>query len=345
MIGKKTLLSLVVTSAALSSVATYAAEPAVTPVTTDNYVEAEVDISFANIYKTAGANTFRHDRNLMALDQQPAVTMNRDTVYSFGIFNVPKGTVITLPKSKDNRYQSAMILQSDHYIDQVFYGAGDHEIKSQTEFAAIVIRTQVDASDPNDIKYVNTLQDQIKVSFPQGVKVKDYRPRQWDMKSVDSIRAEYQVKAAQLPNFNETSGAHGTLDPEKQKMGVAVALGLLPPQDAMYLYRDYGLSKDVCYSATYKEPGFNKLGFFSFTMYGADKYLHEGISNLNDRTIKRNEDGTFTLYFGSKELCGDVANRLDTPSDNWYLGMRVYRAKEDVVNGSYQLPLPTPVSQ
>lgn len=122
MIGKKTLLSLLVTSAALSSVATYAAEPAVIPVTTDNYVEAEVDISFANIYKTAGANTFRHDRNLMALDQQPAVTMNRDTVYSFGIFNVPKGTVITLPKSKDNRYQSAMILQSDHYIDQYFTG-------------------------------------------------------------------------------------------------------------------------------------------------------------------------------------------------------------------------------
>ncbi|NVN83605.1 MULTISPECIES: DUF1254 domain-containing protein [unclassified Vibrio] len=343
MIGKKTLLSLLVASTALSSIVVHAQDQAITPVTTSNYVEAEVDISFANIFKTAGANEFRHDRNLIDLEQQPAVTMNLDTVYSFGIFYVPKGTVISMPESKDNRYQSAMILQSDHYIDQVFYGAGNHEIESQTEFAAIVIRTQIDASDPADINYVNTLQDQIKVSFPEGTEVKEYEPRHWDMNSVDSIRAEYQVKAAQLPNFNETSGAHGTLDPEKQKMGVSVALGLLPPQDAMYLYRDYSLSNDMCYSATYNEPGFNDLGFYSFTMYGSDKYLHHGASNLNDRTIQKNEDGTFTLYFGSKELCGDVTNRLDTPTNNWYLGMRVYRAKADVIDGSYKLPIPTAI--
>lgn len=343
MISKKTLISLLVASAMLSPLTANSASKTDIPVTTDNYVEADVDVSFANIYKTAGANKFRHDRNLIALDQQPAVTMNRDTVYSIGIFYVPKGTVITLPKSKDGRYQSAMILQSDHYIDQVFYGAGDHEIKSVTEFAAIVVRTQVDTSNPDDIKYVNTLQDQIKVTYPKGIEVKEYKPRNWNMAELNVLRDEYQVKAAELPNFNETSGAHGTIDPEKQKMGVAVALGLLPPKDAMYLYRDYGLSKDVCYTATYKEPGFNELGFFSFTMYGADKYLHEGVSNLNDRTIKRNEDGTFTLYFGSKTTCGDVANLLDTPSDNWYLGMRVYRAKDDVLDGSYQLPIPTPV--
>ncbi len=345
MIGKKTLASLLVASAMLSTLSACSTNQSAIPVTTDNYVEADVDVSFANIYKSVGANKFRHDRNLIALDQQPAVTMNRDTVYSIGIFYVPKGTVITLPKSKDDRYQSAMILQSDHYIDQVFYGAGDHEIKSVTEFASIVVRTQVDAFDPEDIKYVNRLQDQIKVTYPEGTKVKEYQPRNWDMKELEAIRAEYQVKAAELPNFNETSGAHGTIDPEKQKMGVAVALGLLPPKDAMYLYRDYGLAKDICYTATYEEPGFNNLGFFSFTMYGADKYLHEGVSNLNDRTIQRNNDGTFTLYFGSKDTCGDVPNLLDTPSDNWYLGMRVYRAKDDVLDGSYQLPKPKAVSK
>ncbi len=340
---KKTIVTLMIGAGVLSGCAASTSDEAVHNVTRDNYVEAEVDLSFANIYQTAGANHFRHDRNLIALDAQPAVTMNRDTVYSFGIFYVPQGTIISLPKSKDDRYQSAMILQSDHYIDQVFYGAGEHEIKSQTEFAAIVIRTQVDASDPDDIKYVNSLQDQINVTYPAGTQVKTYQPRQWNMAQVDALRAEYQSKAAKLANFNETSGAHGTLDPEKQKMGVAVALGLLPPQDAMYLYRDYGLSKDICYRATYAKPGFDQPGFFSFTMYGADKYLHEGVSNLNDRTLKYNPDGTFTLYFGSEQVCGQVDNRLDTPSDNWYLGMRVYRPQADVVSGEYTLPTPTPV--
>ncbi len=340
---KRTVLALMIGVGVLSGCAEQGSDNTVLNVNSDNYVEAEVDMSFANIYQTAGANHFRHDRNLIALDAQPAVTMNRDTVYSFGIFYVPQGTIITLPKSKDDRYQSAMILQSDHYIDQVLYGAGDHDIKSQTEFAAIVIRTQVDASDPNDIKYVNALQDQIKVTYPQGTQVKEYRPRTWNTAEVDELRAEYQAKAAKLDNLNDTSGAHGTLDPEKQKMGVAVALGLLPPEDAMYLYRDYGLSKDICYSATYNKPGFDQPGFFSFTMYGADKYLHEGVSNLNDRTIKYNADDTFTLYFGSQQVCGDVDNRLDTPSDNWYLGMRIYRAQPQVVSGEYQLPTPTPV--
>ncbi|WP_421222759.1 DUF1214 domain-containing protein [Aeromonas enteropelogenes] len=342
---KKTALCLLIASAPLGSATAYAASSAPIPVTTNNYVEAEVDLSFANIYKSAGANQFRHDRNLIALDQQPAVTMNRDTVYSFGIFYAPKGTTIALPTSKDNRYQSAMILQSDHYIDQVFYGAGTHEIDSKTDFVAIVIRTQVDANNPDDVKYVNQLQDQIKVTFPKGVTPKQYEPRNWDSASLDTIRSEYQIKAKKLPNFNGTSGRHGTIDPELQKMGVAVALGLLPPQDAVYQYRDYGLSKDTCYSATYDAPGFNAPGFFSFTMYGSDKYLHTDKSTLNDRTIKRNKDGSFTLYYGSEAVCGKVDNRLETPTDNWYLGLRVYRPKADVINGDYKLPVPVAVDK
>jgi hypothetical protein len=61
------------------------------PVTPENYVEAEVDVSAATIVPEVGSNKFRHDRSLMPLDKQPAVTMNRDTVYSFGMFYTPKG--------------------------------------------------------------------------------------------------------------------------------------------------------------------------------------------------------------------------------------------------------------
>ncbi len=314
-----------------------------TTVTPDNYVEAEVDLSFANIYKDTGVNKFRHDRSVIPLDKQPAVTMNRDTVYSFGIFHVPKGTKITLPKSKDNRYQSAMILQSDHHIDQVFYGPGTFDIKSHTEFAAVVIRTQIDASNKEDTKYVNSLQDQIKLTTPQGIILKEYSPRQWDIKSLKVLQEKYQKEAAKLPNLNKTSGARGTIDPELQKLGVSVALGLLPPEDAVYIYRDFGLKKDICYKATYIKPGFKKGGFFSFTMYGDDKYIKSEDSNLNNKMLKYNTDGTFTIYYGPKNICGNVQNHLNTPSDNWYLGMRIYRPVESVVNGEYNMPVPAKV--
>lgn len=232
-------------------------------VTPDNYVEAEVDLIFTQIVDEVGSNAFRHDRGLIPLDKQPAVTMNRDTIYFFGIFDAPKGTTITLPPSKDNRYQSAMLLQTDHYIDQVLYGPGTFEIVSQTPFVGIAVRTQVDAADPEDVKYVTELQDSIVVKLPDGATARDYQPRDWDMPSLEKLRAEYQAEAAKLPNFNETSGAHGTIDPQMQRIGVSVALGLLPPEHAMYVYREYGLKGDACYQATYQRPGFGDRGFFS----------------------------------------------------------------------------------
>lgn len=311
-------------------------------VTEDNYVEAEVDLTFSAIVKDVGSNRFRHDRTLIPLDKQPAVTMNRDTIYSFGIYYAPKGTKITLPKTKDDRYQSAMILQTDHYIDQVFYGSGIFDIDSQTEFSGIAIRTQVNADDPEDVKYVNTLQDQITVTLPAGVAPKEYMPRNWDMVSLEKLRAQYQEETKTLPNLNATSGAHGKIDPHLQRLGVSVALGLLPPEAAVYIYRDYGLKGDACYAATYTKPGFKDKGFFSFTMYGSDKYIHDEQCTLNDRNIKYNPDGTFTIHYGPKgSSCENEPNYLPTPGDNWYLGVRIYRPVDSVIEGDYELPVPT----
>lgn len=314
-------------------------------VTPENFARADVDGAFQNVVAEVGSNRFRHDRSVIPLDKQPAVTMNRDTVYSFGIFHAPKGTVVTLPKSKDGRYQSAMILQNDHYIDQVFYGAGPHEIVAATPFVGIVIRTQVDPSDPDDLKYVNSLQDQIEVTWPKGTQVKSFKPGNWDKASLDAVRAQYQQKAKALPNLNGTSGARGKVDPEMQRMGVAIALGLLPPQHAVYINKEYGLSGSKCYRATYTPPPFGEKGFFSLTMYGADKYLKDEESHLSNKQLKLDPDGSFTVFYGSAAACGAVANRINTPTDNWFLVMRVYRPGKAVVDGKYDLPKPQEVTR
>jgi hypothetical protein len=337
----RTVAGLLVGVGTMASMTAWAAER----VTPDNYVEAEVDVTFTQIVRDVGSNKFRHDGSLIPLDKQPAVTMNRDTIYSFGIFHAPKGTIISLPKSRDDRYQSAMILQTDHYIDQTFYAPGTFEINSQTEFSGIAIRTQVDATNPEDVKYVNSLQDQIIVKLPAGTVAKEYKPRDWDMPSLEALRAKYQQEAKALPNLNETSGAHRAIDPHKQRLGVSVALGLQPPQHAMYIYRDYGLKGSECYRATYAKPGFNDKGFFSFTMYGADKYIHSERSTLNNRVIKSNPDDTFTLHYGPQSACGDVANRLDTPGDNWYLGVRIYRPVDAVIKNGFTMPVPEQVKR
>ena len=129
----------------------FASENLVTP---ENYARAETDEAWRKIFEEVGSNTFRHDRGLVPIDKQPAVTMNRDTVYSLGIFYAPIGTTVTLPKSTDGRYQSAMIMQNDDYTDQVFYAPGTFKIESETEFVLVIIRTQINPSDPSDTKNV-----------------------------------------------------------------------------------------------------------------------------------------------------------------------------------------------
>jgi hypothetical protein len=58
---------------------------------------------------------------------------------------------------------------------------------------------------------------------------------------------------------------------------------------------------------------------------------------VNSSNVKLNRDGTFTLYFGSVELCGDVPNRVDT-TEGWNFLMRIYRPGKSVLNGDYKLP-------
>ena len=56
-----------------------------------------------------------------------------------------------------------------------------------------------------------------------------------------------------------------------------------------------------------------------------------------------NPDGTFTVYFDSREACGNVANRLDV-TEGWNYLMRVYKPGVSVLDGRYKLPRATPMT-
>lgn len=89
--------------------------------------------------------------------------MNRDTIYSGYVADLSQGGSITIP-DVGKRYISIMVVQNDHYIDQVFSKPGTHEIDSQTDFAMIVARVQIDPNDPKDLKRVKDIQSKLKVT-------------------------------------------------------------------------------------------------------------------------------------------------------------------------------------
>ena len=55
------------------------------------------------------------------------------------------------------------------------------------------------------------------------------------------------------------------------------------------------------------------------------------------KNIKLNAYVTFTVYFGLKEVCGDLPNRLDV-SEGWNFLMRIYRPGPSILDGSCRLP-------
>lgn len=63
-----------------------------------------------------------HYREVVPLDQQPVVRINRDTLYSVAVVDLDAGPVtVTLPKPDDGRFMSALLISEDHYMEPVKY--------------------------------------------------------------------------------------------------------------------------------------------------------------------------------------------------------------------------------
>ena len=126
------------------------------PVTVHTIVRTESDIAFKNIHDALGFNVFLHLRAPVAIDQQDVIRMNRDTIYSSALLDLSQPVFITMPET-DGRYMNLQIISQDHYSYAVTQ-SGRHEInqdKVGTRYAGLVIRTFIDADDPEDIAKPN----------------------------------------------------------------------------------------------------------------------------------------------------------------------------------------------
>ena len=136
------------------------------PVTAENFARAESDLYFGGVVKDGGFGKFHHNRELTLLDRQTVIRMNRDTLYSGGVFDLDAGPVtITLPDSGE-RFMSMQVINEDHFTTAVFYGPASHTLDRRsmgTRYVVAAIRILVNPADPKDLERVHKLQDAIKV--------------------------------------------------------------------------------------------------------------------------------------------------------------------------------------
>ena len=331
--------SLTLGTSAIAAEASTANTTDTIPVTLKNYKVAESDFAFGGTVKLGGVNKLIHlPVKEFDLSKQVVVRMNQDTVYSGAVVDVSKGATITLPKT-DGRYMSAMMVQNDHYVNDVFIGAGTYQITSDTDsdFVSVNIRTEINMNDPEDVKKVIALQQAIKLDV-KGDKV--FKQPNYDMDQLEKLRVKLANEALALDSLNNMQGARGTVDEHLHLLGTAVGWGLLPDANARYIgYVPEGDDATGCYQANYKLPPFNDPGFFSITMYDAEGWMFNERAILNKNNITFNEDGSFDANFGE---CGNNAKNNLPITKGWNFIMRVYEPKLDQLD-AYKLPTPVKV--
>lgn len=309
------------------------------PVNVDNFVRAETDRYLAaNVATIGGLGKFQHSREPVAIDKQTVIRMNRDTLYSFAVYDLATTPVtLSMPETGD-RYMSMMVVNQDHYLPVVAYGTEPVTLTQESvgsRYVFVAIRTLVDPNDPKDLDAVHKLQDAIKVSQKETGALD--LPN-WDEDDLTDIRNGLLTLAKHQTSYQGAFGARGQVDPIQHLIGTASGWGGIPEKDAMYpsftpekndgkTVYTLNVPKNVPVKAFWSISVYNPGGFFEKNEYNA--------YSINDITAKKNADGSVTAQFGGCD--GKIPNCLPIV-DGWNYTVRLYRPDQSILDGEWKFP-------
>ena len=210
----------------------YAEDPV--QVTAGNYVRAESDFQMKGYIENFNCfGKFAHSRKPYDVDNQVTVRGNRDTLYSFGVFDLTSPLTITLPDTK-GRYQSLMIVSQDHSIWGL-YGPKKGtltEDKVGTRYVLLTVRTFADPNDEKDMKAAYRLQDAVGV---EQADIGKFEVPNWKKEEVEKMRETINVVASTVTDSSRMFGKKEELDPAYWMLGAALGWGGLPAEAASYV--------------------------------------------------------------------------------------------------------------
>ena len=137
-------------------------------VTVENYNRAQTGVYFGEVAKNGAFGKFLHGRELAPIEQRGIIRPNRDTLYSFGVFDLGAGPVTIILPEGARRFMGMQVVNQDQYTPAVYYDAGAHTLTRNrigTRYAMAIVRFLVNFSDKQEVRQVHALQDAIKVSI------------------------------------------------------------------------------------------------------------------------------------------------------------------------------------
>jgi len=313
------------------------------PVTADNYVRAETDLQLKGYAEAMDAfGKFNHNRKHYDVDNQVTIRGNRDTIYSFGVFDLTSPLNITMPDPGD-RYQGLAVINQDHSILPTSYGPAQKTFTMKdigTRYVLIGVRTFADPNDPADMKAAHALQDAVKV---EQADIGKLEVPKWDKQGVETLREAINVLAATITDTTGYFGDKDKLDPIHHLMGTAYGWGGNPKEAAIYVNgvpeKNDGKTPHILTIAE-KVP---VDGFVSITVYNAEGFLEKNdldVYSVNNITAKKDPNGpSVTIHFG-----GDPkADNYIPITKGWNYIVRLYKPRKEILNDSWTFPVAKPV--
>ena len=311
----------------------------VVPVTKENYSEAETQTVFAKYIAdvatatcTGGLGTILNLQKAADPKDRTVIRINFDTLYSWLILDLTSPATFTLPQT-NGRYQSAMVVNGQGYVyvekDPGDYTLTEDEVGSR--YALVAFRTGVNIQDPEDVAQAQALQAKLSVS---QAKTGEYiQPNKWDLEQMMALRAAYNEERNEKGvKSEELFGRKGEVTPEQNNMGVAVGIGGLPKEGAVYLF--YTPSSSEPQTLTLNDVPNGDNAFWSLTVYDKDGFPVGENFNVNSAFAKTNESGDVVLNLGG-----------DSKQDNyleiypgWNATFRIYNPKPAYFDGSWNRP-------
>ena len=308
-------------------------------VTVDNFVRAETDLTMKRYVAQGAFGKLVHFRQAAPIEKQDVIRMNRDTLYSCGVFDLTTPVSITKPEA-GGRFQSMLVINQDHSMLPTEHGAGTFVLTHEqigTRYFIVLFRTFADPSDPEDVNAANALQDQITVEQADSG---SFQIPEWDEASLKTLRDAINVLAATKASAAGMFGDKAKLNPIDHLLGTAYGWGGNPEEAAIYVNVVPAINDGTTpYVLSARDVPVD--GFWSITVYNKNGFMEKNDRNaysFNNVTAQKNADGGITVHFG-----GDPNKPNHLPiTPGWNYIVRMYRPRKEVLSGAWKFPEAVP---
>jgi hypothetical protein len=228
------------------------------------------------------------------------------------------------------------VINEEEYTKSVLYTPGPHTFTKESvgsRYVCLIARILVNSEDEKDNQIITALQDKIVAS---QASIGSFEIPNWDQASLDKLRDALKVVASTLTDTKLCFGDVDEVNPIAHLLGAAAGWGGNPPSAALYLNVVPEINDGKTpYTLTVKDVPVD--GFWSISVYNKDGFFEKNPYNaysINNFSAKKEKDGSIVIHFG-----GDPKQQNFLPiTDGWNYMVRLYRAKSEVLDGSWVFP-------